>query len=119
MRADEKHCREIVEARSNLLCELCGLARAETMHHRLGRRFGPWSPSNIVHLCGDGTRLCHGRVTNTRTEYYEYGWLIHTWDSRTPAEIPFLHHAWSYVLLDEIGDYHLAERPEVIPDDAA
>ncbi|MEV6879142.1 hypothetical protein [Amycolatopsis sp. NPDC051128] len=95
--------------RSSGLCEICGLARADTMHHRLTRKYGPWDPTNIVHLCGDGTRGCHGRITNTRNEYYDRGWLIRTWDQRTPAEIPFLHHAWGSVYLDALGDYHHRE----------
>jgi hypothetical protein len=102
---NEKDCREIVRTRSDGCCEMCGVARAETMHHRLGRRFGPWSPSNIVHLCGDGVRGCHGQVTNTRTAYYDAGWLIRTWDKRTPAEIPFEHWNFGKVLLDDAGGY--------------
>lgn len=103
---NEKDCRDIVAQRSDGVCEICGSARAATMHHRLTRRFGKWRPSNIVHLCGDGTTGCHGRVTNTRTEYYDHGWLIRTWDFRSPDEIPFLHWQWGFVLLDERGDYH-------------
>lgn len=106
---NEKDCRGIVKIRSDGWCEICGEQRAETMHHRLTRKFGPWSPSNIVHLCGDGTRGCHGRVTNTRTEFFEdgFGWLIHTWEKRVPSEIPFEHWQWGAVLLDDAGGYHL------------
>jgi hypothetical protein len=102
----EQTCREIVALRSDGVCEICGVARAETMHHRLTRKYGPWSPSNIVALCGDGVRGCHGLVTNTRSQYYDDGWLIHTWDLRAPDEIPFLHWQWGSVCLDNVGDYH-------------
>lgn len=112
---NEKTCKEIVRERSSGCCEICGERRGESMHHRLTRKFGPWSPSNIVHLCGDGTRGCHGRVTDTRTEYYEdgHGWLIHTWEKRPPSEIPFEHWKWGKVLLDDVGDYHL-HREEAV-----
>lgn len=108
---NEKTCRELVAIRSSGCCEICGVQRADTMHHRLTRKYGPWSPSNIVHLCGDGTRGCHGRVTDTRREFYDRGWLIRTWDKRLPAEVPFLHHQWGFVLLTDDGDIHL-HRPE-------
>jgi len=102
---NEKDCREIVRERADGCCEICGERRGDTMHHRLTRKFGPWSPSNIVFLCGDGSRFCHGMVTNTRNEYYDKGWLIRTWDKRTPAEIPFLQWQWGFVRLDDHGDY--------------
>ncbi|WP_050788182.1 MULTISPECIES: hypothetical protein [Actinomycetes] len=102
----ERECREIVAARSGGVCEICGERPVQSMHHRLTRKFGPWSPANIVALCGDGVAGCHGRVTNTRTQYYDDGWLIHSWDLRTPDEIPFLHWQWGAVCLDNAGDYH-------------
>jgi 5-methylcytosine-specific restriction endonuclease McrA len=111
---NEKLCREVVRARSDGCCEICGERRGDTMHHRLTRKYGPWDPTNIVLLCGDGTRKCHGRVTNTRDIYYDFGWLIRTWDKRAPGEIPFLHWGWGYVLLDPVGDYHMVDTPEVV-----
>jgi hypothetical protein len=68
---NETKCRAIVRERSGEICEICAERRADTMHHRRKRsQHGPWTPSNVLHLCGDGTRGCHGRITDTRTEYY-------------------------------------------------
>lgn len=103
--------RRIVKRRSGGDCELripgsC-LGRAETMHHRRKQsQRGPWTPSNLVHTCGDGTRGCHGLITNTRTEYYESGWLVHSWEDwrGKPVEL------WSgRRFLDDVGGF---EPPE-------
>jgi hypothetical protein len=97
----EKETRRIVAARSGGMCEICGVKRAESMHHRKNRsQGGPWSPSNIVHLDGDGTTGCHGIVTNTRPEYYSAGWCVKGW--QVPAEVPVLTH-FGWVLLDDHG----------------
>jgi hypothetical protein len=50
------------------------------MHHRRFRsQGGPWTPSNILHLCGDGTRGCHGRITKPdgwRPVFEFLGWIV-------------------------------------------
>lgn len=57
----EAQTRKLVAARSGGRCEMCGLVRAESIHHRRKRsQGGPWTASNCVHVCGDGTRGCHG-----------------------------------------------------------
>lgn len=90
MTVDE--ARKRVRRRSGLDCELriegvC-LGRAETMHHRRKQsQRGPWVPSNLVHACGDGVRGCHGLITNTRTEYYDNGWIVHSWQNWRATEI--------------------------------
>ena len=58
----EQAGRAIVYARSQGRCELCGRA-ADTFHHRVKRsQGGTWDPANGLHVCGDGTRYCHGWI---------------------------------------------------------
>ena len=59
----ESRTRRIVAERSGGVCELCGVRPAESVHHRWKKgQGGPWSPSNCVATCGDGTRGCHGWI---------------------------------------------------------
>jgi hypothetical protein len=84
--------RKRVRERSGGECELrifnvC-FGRAETMHHRRKQsQGGPWVPSNLIHTCGDGTRGCHGLITNTRTVYYDNGWIVHSWENWRTAKV--------------------------------
>lgn len=73
--------REIVRLRSDGRCEVvvpnvC-LGEAHTMHHRLKRSHGgDWNPANILHVCGDGTRGCHGWIEAHPKLANEHGlWL--------------------------------------------
>jgi len=82
--ADMRRSRPIVKARSHGTCEVripgvC-LGRAESMHHRQREGVGPSLPYNLLHLCGDGTRGCHGYIEHHRTEAIEKGWIVNTWD---------------------------------------
>lgn len=44
-------------------CELCGVRRSESFHHVVPQgQGGDDCLENGAALCGDGTRLCHGRV---------------------------------------------------------
>jgi hypothetical protein len=61
----ENRCRDIVAQRSGGICEVVRegvcLGRASSMHHR--RKHGRvWTPSNVIHVCGDGTTGCHGWI---------------------------------------------------------
>jgi hypothetical protein len=100
----EHWARELVYARSGGLCERCGLAYATEWHHRRARsQRGPWEPSNGLHLCSS----CHGEITETRTEYYVQGWLVHSWADW--AETPVTLH-YGRVLLDNAGAYRFVEE---------
>lgn len=55
---NEQACRVIVYQRSQGRCEVCGRP-AESVHHR-NKQGRVWTPDNTLHLCGDGTRFCHG-----------------------------------------------------------
>ena len=61
---------QLVVARAQAHCERCGtFLRGErgvdwSIHHRKKRsQRGPNAPSNLLALCGDGSSLCHGWVT--------------------------------------------------------
>lgn len=103
MRADEKRTREVVKERSAGGCERCGQRRAHTMHHRRKvSQGGPWCPSNVIHLCGDGTRYCHGEISNTRNEYYDEGWLVRSWQHWASKPVRLWH---GVVVLDTRGGW--------------
>lgn len=57
---NEDRARAIVYARSMRRCEVCG-REAESVHHR-NKQGRVWEPANLLHLCGDGTRYCHGWI---------------------------------------------------------
>lgn len=112
----EKRARITLWARSDGLCERCGLLPAIHWHHRLNRsQGGTWHPSNGLHLCLG----CHKMMDGSEPVLFERGWRIKSYDKRPYSEIPVLHWNWGWITLDDLGDYHLTERPEVIPDDAA
>ena len=57
----EQAGRAIVYARSQGRCEVCGNYSAQSYHHRM-KQGRPWNPANGLHVCGDGTRGCHGWI---------------------------------------------------------
>lgn len=64
-----------------------------SIHHRQPRQMGGTSrpeindPVNLALLCGSATTGCHGYIESHRTEAYEMGWLVHSWDD--PAAVPW------------------------------
>jgi hypothetical protein len=123
----EARGRAVVYARSAGLCECCGSRRAESWSHRVAKaRGGLWAPSDGLHLCGDGVRLCHGWLEAHPTWAGEGGWHIRR-DPRAPAEVPVYLRpalAWpGWYLIDDEGlylvvdpdDYGLPEVPEHLP----
>ena len=81
----ERRCRELVAERSGGLCERCG-GEAHSFHHRVKRgQGGPWSPENIVHLCGHGTVGCHGWVESHPNAAEGEGFHVRPW--RDPARV--------------------------------
>lgn len=109
---NENKCRIVVSERSSGFCEarLVGqhayrcLGMAQTMHHRRKRsQGGEWRPSNILHVCGDGTRGCHGYIEANPAMARKYGlWLFagqHPVSS--PAKVAFRGTSAWYLLDDE------------------
>lgn len=103
MKSDEREVRRIVRDRSGGACEICGVP-AESMHHRRFRsQGGPWAPSNILHLCGDGVRLCHGLLTvpqGRREEFERNGWIVPSW--RLWATYPVVYREYEQMVF--LGD---------------
>ncbi len=52
-------------------CELCGRRRSLSCHHFVARGDGGDDiAENLLALCGDGTRNCHGAVERSREARY-------------------------------------------------
>lgn len=100
MSTSEGKARKLVYERSGHVCERCGQKRANTVHHRKNRsQGGTWDPSNLMHLCGDGTHGCHGVLTNTRTEFYGAGWCVRR-DGVPDVQAVFYRGRWVFLLDD-------------------
>ena len=108
-------CRPIVDARAGLgaidaaRCEKCGdYGIGLSMHHRKKRgQGGSWAPSNIVVVCGDGTRGCHGWIEQNPTAANAEGWHLTTGDP-DGSVVPIRHWQikWCRVKLDDLGNLH-------------
>ena len=99
----------LIRERSADLCEICG-RRAESTHHRKPRGMGgskdpaAHSAANLLRVCGDGTRGCHGAIEADRAGAYSNGWLVRQGES--PTDVPvLLRYALFEVLLTEDGRY--------------
>lgn len=108
--AAEVFTRRVIAERSHGVCELhipgvC-LGRATNAAHRLPQgQGGPWTPSNLLHLCGMGNSCggCHGYSESHRTESYAKGWLLRT--GTDPLTTPVAVWPVGLVLLDDEGGY--------------
>ena len=90
-----------VLARDGHACVRCGRqvsgerGRDWSVHHRRPRRMGgdrrPDTnlPSNLVVLCGDGSRLCHFWAESHRAEAERLGWLLPA--DAVPSQMPMVH----------------------------
>lgn len=101
----EAATRPVVNARSGELCERCGKPGHSIHHRRNVSQGGPWTPQNCVRLCGHGTVLCHGWVTEHPTAAHQEGLTLH--HGEDPATTPITHHLYGPVLLDPYGGYTL------------
>lgn len=99
----ETAARLLVNARSAGACEVCGRP-ADSIHHR-NKQGRVWTPENLLALCGDGTRYCHGWIEAHPTD----AMLLGLWVPRSidPATVPayvkpaqFLRAWWT---LDSLG----------------
>lgn len=109
---NKRQCRSTVEHRAGPNCERCGVAahvRGLTMHHRVKvSQGGPWTPVNVVRLCGHGTTRdgCHCWVEHNPNDAEAEGFHVRPWDN--PATIPVLRRG-RLVLLDDEGSWTEAE----------
>ncbi len=107
-RAVQDAARRIVRQRDGHRCQMCGasvLNIPSSVHHRRRRGMGGSAllerASNLVRLCGDGVRGCHGFVESNRTHAGEIGWLLGFLDN--PESTPLLcFDGWH--LLDDSGN---------------
>jgi hypothetical protein len=104
----EKHGKDVAGARSGGVCEVqipgvC-LGAAESFHHRLNKgQGGSWSPENLLHTCGDGTRGCHGWITGERIRSRPRGWMVKRNEQVELAEVPVWRRDDAWVLLTADG----------------
>lgn len=117
MTAVSQATRELVLERDGRTCVSCGRLCAGplgySLHHRTPRGMGGTkrpeanAPSNLVTVCGDGVRGCHGWIESNRDQAREWGYLVHRIDD--PAEVPVLgRHGW--VLFDNVGCFSYCDE---------
>lgn len=83
-------------------CVVCGRT-AESVHHRQGRSGpDPHRDSNLLTVCGDGVRGCHGEIHAQPSASYAYGRMVPRLGIRTPEATPVLTRS-GWVLLDNNG----------------
>lgn len=76
----------------------------ESVHHRRKRsQGGTWAVSNLLHVCGDGTRGCHGYIEANPVAAKRRGqWLFHSQHSLlTPVQMTFRGITGPFLLDDE------------------
>ncbi len=105
----EHQARRRVYERSEAACEVCGNQPGQSVHHRKNRsQGGRWTPANLLHVCGDGTRGCHGWIGANPAESYRNGWLVR--GTGEPSAIPALYRG-RLSLLDDHGHVTTVEEP--------
>lgn len=109
MRSGEKYTRSILRIRSDGLCERCG-RHGTTVHHRKNRsQGGRWTPANCVALCGDGTRGCHGWVTEHPEKAHEQGWTVWSFEDEYNEGVELWQAGGQSVLLNIDGSWELED----------
>lgn len=104
--------RRKARSRSGGMCEVqiagvC-MGRAHSAHHRKNRsQGGTWSTSNLLDTCGDGTRGCHGYITEHPAHAQENGWTVR--GTEDAAAIPVLRRGLRVLLKDD-GSVELFEE---------
>jgi hypothetical protein len=101
---------------------MCG-GIGRSMHHRKKRSHLPkdqqWCPTNVVYLCGDGVRGCHGLIESRPNDAEKLGFHIRPWGD--PEEIPIkrLRSEWVILLPDGgVTDSDGPEREEIPADES-
>lgn len=105
--------RAVVYQRSMGRCEVC-TRPAATFHHRVKRgQGGSWAPSNGLHLCGDGTRYCHGWIEGNPRHAMALGLWLRA--GSVPADWPLycrpalFHRGWWQ--MDDDGCWRFTDPP--------
>lgn len=87
------------------LCEICGHGGTNAHHRRNRSQGGRDVLSNLILVCGSGTTLCHGAITENPNWAESRGYTIkgtQAVSSETRVFLP-LHGGW--VLLDDDGGW--------------
>jgi len=102
---------ELVKARANGYCEVCGKPEQASMalHHRkLKSRGGQDTVSNLIRIC----HKCHNRGTKSihmnPMDAESKGWMVGSWQE--PEVAPFKKPDGAFVLLNNDGTETQIER---------
>lgn len=80
--------RMLAHTRDRGMCIVC-MKPGESTHHRQGRGIpDPHRLSNLITVCGDGTRGCHGRIHRNPAWAYDNGYMVHRNGVETPENTP-------------------------------
>lgn len=99
----DKRTVHLLHERAGGLCEICGFAEAQQIHHRQPRGMGGTRDlstnacSNLTFIC----HLCHGRIESYRSKAIADGHIVSKFC--VSAETPFLYRGTLRILDDEGG----------------
>jgi hypothetical protein len=100
-----------IKSRDGEMCLKCGSRRATDSHHRMRRRDGEHSVSNLVRLC----RVCHAFVHDNPREAKAFGWIIPSLrkPALDPFQVPVKSWLWGWVLLPADGGPYIPLSEDV------
>lgn len=103
---NERTARQIIAERCGGRCERCGQPQYTVHHRRKRSQGGTWAPSNLLAVCGDGARGCHGHIEANPTWAHAMGFWLRAGQTSLTAPV------WLWgrqVLLTDDGGYTTAE----------
>lgn len=107
--------RKVVITRSDDWCEVrrpgvCLNGRGHSCHHRLDQSLdgSGWRPANLLRTCGDGSRGCHGWITeNPKAAHDEGRWALESHEKPELTPVLIASPLWPgerrWALLDDKG----------------
>ena len=109
----DKRTVDLVHNRSAGICEVCGWAEGQQLHHRCPRRAGGTrdkainAPSNLIFLC----HLCHASIESHRVKAINDGHLISQFNRDGADEVPLLYRG-TWRALDNEGGFVTIDRAD-------
>lgn len=118
-RAVQEAARRLVRQRDGHRCQLCGRSIVDepsSIHHRINRGSGGSAllerASILIRICGTGTTLCHGYVTEHTEKAAAWGWVLpRNNPDIDPTTEPILTHEHGWVVLDDHGGRRQCQPP--------